>query len=614
MAIKEQLKNLPKKPGVYIMYDNEDTVIYVGKAKNLKNRVSQYFQASKSHTQKVAAMVEKVKRFEYIVTDTELEALVLECNLIKQYVPRYNILLKDDKGYPYIKVTLNEDYPRVLLSRKVEKDGAKYFGPYLSTNTVRETLEIIKKLFTLRTCKKVLPCDIGKGRECLNYYIKQCPAPCQNRISKEDYRKNIDEIILFLEGKHKDTIKKLQQDMLSASENLEFERAAKLRDRYLLLKQLTEKQKIISTNFDNKDIIAYGKNNKDTCIQIFFMRDGKIIGRESYMIPDVQDTPGEEIMKDFIKNYYSLSSFIPSTLVLSCEIEDKELIEEWLSKLSGSKIHIIIPKRGKNLDLVKMVKQNIIESLKMEQLKRDRKNRKISNMLIELKDLLGLKKEPVIIEAYDISNISGSSNVGVCVVFENAMPKKSSYKKFNIRSVEGADDYESMREVIYRRISNGIEGEKGFVPLPDLIFIDGGKGHVSAVKPILEHFQVYIPVFGIVKDNRHKTKGVTTADSLVTISRLSPVFNFLATLQDEVHRFAIEFHRQKRKKTSFSSTLDNISGVGPVKKKILLKHFKSLANIKKASLQEIIDAKIDKRTAQNIYNYFNKQEEGENTD
>lgn len=609
MTINEQLKNLPKKPGVYLMRDISDTVIYVGKAKILKNRVSQYFQSGKNHTQKVAAMVEKVNRFEYIVTDTELEALVLECNLIKQYMPRYNILLKDDKGYPYIKITMNEEYPRVLLARKVEKDGARYFGPYLSTNTVRDTLEIIKKLFMVRSCKKVFPRDIGKGRECLNYYIKQCSGPCQNYISKEDYRANFDEISNFLEGKHEEIEKRLQHDMMNASENMEFELAAKLRDRFLLVKQLREKQKIISTNFDNKDILAFDKNDKDVCMQIFFIRSGKIVGRESYMLANAEDSSASEIMTDFILHYYSVSSFIPSILVLGNEIEDSELMEKWLSEKCGSKIHIVVPKRGKNAELIKMVRQNIMESLQLEQLKRDKKNRKLNDMLFELKELLGLKKAPIRIESYDISNISGSSNVGVCVVFENAVPKKSDYKKFIIRSVDHADDYESMREVLYRRLSNGVEKEKGFVPLPDLILLDGGKGHVNAVTPILENFNLDIPLFGMVKDDRHRTRGVTTTDGEVAINRTSTVFHFLTQVQDEVHRFAIEYHRKKHKKTAFESTLDAIPGVGPAKKKLLFKHFGSLTKMKNVTVDDLKQAKIDQKTAQNIYEYLHNREE-----
>ncbi len=606
--IEEKLKNLPMKPGVYIMHDADGEVIYVGKAKLLKNRVSQYFQSNKGHSVKVRAMVDNIADLEYIVTDTELEALILECNLIKKHMPKYNILLKDSKGYPYIKVTVNEDFPRVMLARSIAKDGAKYFGPYVSTLYVRNTLELIRNLFPVRSCNKKLPEEEGKGRVCLNYHIHRCMAPCQGLVTKEEYGESIGHILDFLNGKTGNIVKTLNENMLAASQNLDFELAAKLRDRLAVVKRIGDEQKIISANLNNKDVFAVERNGSDLCLQMFIIREGKISGRESYMLSDKLELTDGEILCDFIKQYYASYRMIPKSIIVSKPFDDIEIISQWLSDKCGYKIKVICPKKGQNRDLVNMLHKNIIETLRLEELKRDKKNRKMSDMLFELKNITGIAKIPVRIESFDISHTGGSDTVGACVVFENAVPKKSDYKKFIVRSVQGADDYESMREVIYRRLFNGIEGEKGFTPLPDLILLDGGKGQVSAVKPVLEALDCHIPVFGMVKDDKHRTRALTTEDEEVAINRNSSVFSFLTALQDEVHRFAIDYHRKKRSKRTLKSELDDISGVGPATKAKLLKSFGGIEGIKSATSDELISAGLNKNTAYSVYNYFKEEE------
>ena len=603
---KEKIRTLPPKPGVYIMLNEAKNIIYVGKAKNLKNRVTQYFQSGTSHTPKVSSMVSNVADFEYIITDTEFEALVLECNLIKKHRPKYNVLLKDDKNYPYIKVTVNEDYPRILLARKIENDGARYFGPFLNSSIVKETIDLAKKIFAIRSCKKVLPRDIGKTRPCLNFFINQCSAPCSGNISLEDYKNIFTDIISFLEGNHKEIIVRLTTQMNEASQRLEFERAAKLRDKITAISKLSEKQKIVSTTQGNQDVVAIVQENKTVCIQVFFIRSGKIIGRENYIVNNEQQSDKGQIITDFVKQYYGMATYIPKTILLQAEIEDSDLIEKWLSEKSGASIKIVVPQRGEKLGIVKMVEKNALEEIKLHIMKNDIAKRKLNDLMFELKDLLGLKSSPMRIEAYDISNISGTDSVGVCVVFENGVPKKSDYKKFNIRSVEGSNDYESMKEVIYRRISNGLEGEKGFTPLPDLILLDGGKGHVSSVSDIMEFFKLDIPFFGMVKDDKHKTRGLITGTEELDIKRQSTVFTFLTKIQDEVHRFAIDSHRRKHKKTIIASELENIDGVGEKKRAILLKHFKTIKAIKAAGLDELSSVKgIDRKTAERIMVYFN---------
>ncbi|OQB15920.1 MAG: UvrABC system protein C [Firmicutes bacterium ADurb.Bin193] len=605
---KEKIKLLPEKPGVYIMYGEGNEIIYVGKAKNLKNRVTQYFQGGKAHTPKVAAMVSNIVDFDYIITDSEFEALVLECNLIKKHRPKYNILLKDDKGYPYIKITFNEEYPRILLARKIENDGARYFGPYLSTAVFYETIDLAKKTFAIRSCKKVLPRDIGKSRPCLNYHINRCSAPCDNKISKEDYRNIFSDITELLEGNHEGITEKLKQQMIQAAENLEFEKAAKIRDRINAISSVAQKQKIVSTTPGNIDVIALARSGGAVCIQVFFIRSGKMTGRENYIIRQEQDTDDKAVMTDFVKQYYGMASYIPKTILLQTEIEDIPLVEKWLSEKCGASIKIAVPKRGEKRRTVEMAEKNALEALKLDLMNRDIAKRKMDDLMFELKDVMGLKIAPMRIEAYDISNLSGEDSVGVCVVFENGKPKKSDYKKFNIRSVTGPDDYASMKEVLYRRLSNGIEGEKGFVPLPDLILLDGGKGHVIAVSEIMSFLGLDIPFFGMVKDDKHKTRGLTTGSEELDIKRQSAVFSFLTTVQDEVHRFAAESHRKRHKKTAVSSQLEHIKGIGAKRRAILLKHFKTIKAIKSATVEELaaIDG-IDAKTARRIFDHFRNE-------
>ena len=603
-----QVKNLPLKPGVYIMRDKDNTVIYVGKAKILKNRVSQYFQSLKNAQTKTIAMVHNIERFEYIVTDSELEALVLECNLIKKYMPKYNILLKDDKAYPFIKVTLNELYPRVLLVRKTTDDGAKYYGPYLNSHTIYETIDILKKIFMIRSCTRILPRDIGKSRECLNYSMKQCSGPCNGHITQQEYKQLFKDICDFLEGKHALITESLQLQMQQASNNLEFEKAARLRDNIATISQISKRQKIISIERGNQDIIALARNKNDACVQIFFVRGGRIVGRNSNIIKDTSNRDNADLLGDFVKQFYSMSTYIPSSIILHSGITDRKLIEEWLREKSDAKISIIVPKRGEKREVTLMVERNAIEELQSYQIKHDITHKKMDTLLFELKDALGLNTAPLRIEAYDISNISGASSVGAMVVFENGLPKKSNYRKFNIKSVDSPDDYESMREVIYRRLTNGVEGVKGFAPLPDLIFVDGGKGHVSAINPIIEFFNLNIPVFGIVKDDNHKTRGLTTHSQEVTINRTGKLFRFLTQIQDEVHRFAITAHHARHKNILLSSELNGIPGVGSVRHKSLLKHFGDIKKIKLASLEEL-EKVVSSKIAREVYKYFHDDSE-----
>ena len=602
---KDQIKNLPDNPGVYIMYNSENTVIYVGKAKNLKNRVSQYFHKSGNHTSKVLAMISNIDHFEYIITSTEFEALVLECNLIKQYMPKYNILLKDDKSHPYIKITLNEDFPRIFLAHKMVNDGVKYFGPYLSSRTINEIIDVIKTVFNVRSCSKKIIEGSSKMRPCLNYQIGRCAAPCAGYISSGEYRKLFDEIISFLDGNYSEIEEKIKGQMLYASENLEFEKAAKLRDKLNAVRRISNRQSAISTTQSNRDIVAFYRDNKTICFQIFFVRSGKIIGREHYIIKNGDEDGNSAVMTDFIKQYYGMNLNIPPEIVLQYNITDSELIERWLGEKAKSRVKITVPKRGDKLKLVSMAVENAREELKLHFMKYDIKMRKMSDIMLEMKETLGLEKAPVIIESYDISNISGTDSVGVMVVFENGVPKKSAYKKFNIRSTTAPDDYQSMKEVLYRRLSNGIEGEEGFTPLPDIIFLDGGKGQVSAVREITDFMKLDIPLFGLVKDDRHRTRGITTETEEIGIKRTSTLFKFLTEIQDEVHRFAIKTFKAKHKKTVFGSELTEIDGVGEKTRIALIKHFKTIKAIKEASANEILEVKgISKKTAQAIYSYY----------
>lgn len=619
--LKEELKHLPEQPGVYIMHNKDDKIIYIGKAKILKNRVRQYFQSSNKHTPKVKAMVENIAYFEYIVTDSEIEALVLECNLIKKHRPKYNILLKDDKHYPYIKVTINKEYPKMFMTRKLENDGAKYFGPYMGSNTIKKTFEIIQKLFAPPTCRRNFPNDIGKGRPCLNYHIKNCFAPCTGNVSKEEYRRIYFDICSFLEGNHTKLLSELTQQMKVFSEKLDFEKAADLRDKINAIKAVSEKQKIINASKQiDEDIIAFAKLDDKAFVEVFFVRLGKIIGRENYTVDNVSGMQDCEIMSDFMKQFYAETAYIPVEILVEYEMEDFEVIKEWLSEKRGRKIDIQVPKRGEKKRLVEMVKKNAVIALENNKIKVMKETEK-NEILKNVKECLNLDKEPMRIESFDISNISGTNNVASMVVFENGKPKKSAYRIFKIKSFEGADDYAAMQEIIYRRfrrahdeieqIENGsLKAEDAkFLPMPDVLFIDGGKGHIGAVDEILQQIDIDIPVFGMVKDDKHRTRGMVSKDGEIGISLTSSIFHFVTRIQDEVHRVAISYHRKLRSKDIIKSELDNIAGVGEKRKSALLTHFKSIENIKNADIEEIksVDG-IDSRTAQNINDYFKKGE------
>ncbi|WHH60524.1 excinuclease ABC subunit UvrC [Petroclostridium sp. X23] len=615
--IQEQLKNLPDKPGVYIMKDQENNIIYIGKAKILKNRVRQYFQSSKNHSPKVQSMVSNIAEFEYIVTDSELEALVLECNLIKKHRPKYNVLLKDDKHYPYIKITLNEEYPRVLITRRTEKDGAKYFGPYTSTTAVRETIDLIKKVFWIRTCKKVFPRDIGKERPCLNFHIKQCLAPCQGNINVESYRQMFKDICTFLDGKQDMLIEKLTKDMNDASQRLDFEKAASLRDKINSIKQIAEKQKIISSTLSDQDIVAFAAGEAETCVQVFFIRGGKLIGREHFILDGASPLERQETMTSFIKQFYNSASYIPKEIVLQSDIDEASIIESWLTGKRGSKVYITVPRKGEKQKLIQMVSTNAFETLQQFERKIKKQKHFAQSALTELMDALQLKKLPLRIEAYDISNTGGAESVGAMVVFENAEPSNHEYRKFKIKSVKGPNDYESIKEVLFRRLKRvkqeqkqieegTLDEEKAkFIHLPDIVLIDGGKGHVHAAKEIVNELGMDIPVFGMVKNDKHRTRGIVTEDVEFNIPIHSNAFKLAAQIQDEVHRVAISYHRNIRGKKILVSELESISGIGAVRRKHLMEHFKSIEKIKKANTEELEKVQgIDKKTAENIYEYF----------
>lgn len=617
--IKDKLKNLPLCPGVYIMKDKDGKIIYVGKSKLLKNRVSQYFLNSKNHTPKTIALVRNIVDFDYIVTDTEVEALVLECNLIKKYLPQYNILLKDGKQYPYIKITVQEEYPRILMTRKVKKDGAKYFGPYMSAYMVKETLETLKKIFKIRSCRKDLPKDIGKSRPCLYYHIGQCSAPCDNRISKEEYREIFDQIQDVMNGKFEPILRFLEQKMHEAAEKLEFEQAARYRDKIESLKILGEKQKITSMKENHVDIIGIIEDKGDFCIDVFYMRDGKTVGSEYFVF----ENPGEKlenVLEEFIKQFYFTVTNIPGQIQLSHSIEDAEDIEKWLTEKNGHKVHLSVPKKGDKAKMMQMVLKNASESLYQYRFKRDRSEKKSNLLLAELMRTLNLKKPPFRIESYDISNISGAQSVGVCVVYKNAKPSKKDYRKFNIKTVEGANDYESMREVIYRRIEKAYteeekiqsgtldESRAKFNELPDLILLDGGKGHVSAVRELFETMGEEIPVFGLVKNDKHQTRGLVDDKNEYSINK--ELFDFLTCMQDEVHRFAITAYRKKHETSNLHSELEKIHGVGPSKRMKLLAGFSGIERIKNATIAELEEV-IDRKTAENVYRFYHEREEKE---
>ncbi|MDK0910761.1 excinuclease ABC subunit UvrC [Clostridium perfringens] len=614
---QHQLKILPDKPGVYIMKNSLGEVIYVGKAKVLKNRVRQYFQNSKNHSEKVRAMVKNIAEFEYIVTDSEMEALILECNLIKKYSPRYNIALKDDKFYPFIKITTNEDFPRVYVTRNFAKDGNRYFGPYTNGTAVYEVMGLIKKLFPLRTCKKAIVEGGEPTRACLNYHINLCKAPCAGYISKAEYWEMIDEIINILNGTDTSIIKKLKLEMEKAAEELEFEKAAKIRDRILAIELISEKQKMFTVKEGDEDFIDLYTDEKDGCAQVFFVREGKVTGREHFMIENISDDPVKEVISSFIASFYGGTAQIPKTIYVPEEIEDQELIEKFLTEKRGSKVWIKVPKKGDKKNLLDMVRNNA--KIMLDQFKEKMVEEKELNKsaLTELADVLGLDSLPVRIEAYDISNIQGVDSVGTMVVFENGKAKNSDYRRFKIKSVKGPNDYESMREILSRRFSHGLEEvnkikernleySKGkFCIFPDLIMMDGGKGQVNIALEVLKGFGIEIPVCGLVKDHKHRTRGIIFNNEEILIRRGSGLMNLITRVQDEVHRYAITYHRSLRDKRTLHSILEDIPRIGEKRRRNILMKFGSIDNIKKASMEELLDTPgIDKRAAESIKQYF----------
>ncbi|NGT87110.1 excinuclease ABC subunit UvrC [Clostridium perfringens] len=614
---QHQLKILPDKPGVYIMKNSLGEVIYVGKAKVLKNRVRQYFQNSKNHSEKVRAMVKNIAEFEYIVTDSEMEALILECNLIKKYSPRYNIALKDDKFYPFIKITTNEDFPRVYVTRNFAKDGNRYFGPYTNGTAVYEVMGLIKKLFPLRTCKKAIVEGGEPTRACLNYHINLCKAPCAGYISKAEYWEMIDEIINILNGTDTSIIKNLKLEMEKAAEELEFEKAAKIRDRILAIELISEKQKMFTVKEGDEDFIDLYTDEKDGCAQVFFVREGKVTGREHFMIENISYDPVEEVISSFIASFYGGTAQIPKTIYVPEEIEDQELIEKFLTEKRGSKVWIKVPKKGDKKNLLDMVRNNA--KIMLDQFKEKMVEEKELNKsaLTELADVLGLDSLPARIEAYDISNIQGVDSVGTMVVFENGKAKNSDYRRFKIKSVKGPNDYESMREILIRRFSHGLEEvnkikernleySKGkFCIFPDLIMMDGGKGQVNIALEVLKDFGIEIPVCGLVKDDKHRTRGIIFNNEEILIRRGSGLMNLITRVQDEVHRYAITYHRSLRDKRTLHSILEDIPRIGEKRRRNLLMKFGSIDNIKKASMEELLDTPgIDKRAAESIKQYF----------
>ncbi|APQ72808.1 excinuclease ABC subunit C [Clostridium botulinum] len=614
--LEYQLKNLPDKPGVYLMKNNLGEIIYVGKAKILKNRVRQYFQKSQKHSEKVKAMVKNIEEFEYIITDSEIEALILECNLIKKYRPKYNILLKDDKHYPFIKVTLAEDFPRVISTRKVTKDGSKYFGPYVDGSSVKDIIELIKKTFPIRTCKKNIVEGAKAIRPCLNYQIGLCKAPCAQYIKKSEYRETIDDVIKLLSGKHLDIVENFKLNMEKAAENLEFEKAAMLRDKINIIEKIGEKQKIILNNFDNEDYISLYSDGKDTCFQVFFLRNGKIVGREHFIIEDTFDTNSSTLISNFLKEFYGGTAYIPKTIYVP-NIEDEALLEQWLTLKKESKSTIKIPIKGEKKNILVLVEKNAKTTLENFKLKYLQEKALYDNVLKDLKNILRLQEEPIRIEAFDISNIQGFDSVGSMVVFEKGRAKPSDYRRFKINTVKGADDYKSMKEILTRRFQHGLSEIKSiqdrklefssgkFSVFPDLILMDGGKGQINIALEVLNAFNIDIPVCGMVKDNKHRTRGLIYNGEEIIINKYGSVMKFITRVQDEVHRFAISYHRSLRGKNSFHSLLDDIPNIGEKRKKDLLFNFKSIDNIKKATYEELLSIpSMDKKSAECVLEFF----------
>lgn len=624
--IQEELKKLPGCPGVYIMHDDRDEIIYVGKAINLHNRVRSYFRKNIGRGPQIDKMVSLISRFEYIVTDSELEALVLENNLIKEHRPKYNTMLKDDKTYPYIKVTVSEDYPRVLFSRLMKKDHSRYFGPYTSAGAVKDTIELINKLYQLRTCNRNLPKDCGNDRACLNYHIKQCLAPCQGLVSKEDYQQQVKKALDFLNGNYQETLKNLEQQMQQASEKLDFEEAIRYRDLYNSVKQVALKQKMEGSDGEDKDIIALAADEQDAVVQVFFVRNGKLIGREHFYMTHVSGIPRSQILLDFVKQFYAGTPFIPRELILQEEIEDMEVIEKWLTGRKGSRVYLKVPRIGTKEKLVELAAKNAMLVLSQDKERIRREEGRTIGAVKEIAGLLGLEQIHRM-EAFDISNISGFANVGSMVVYEKGKPKRSDYRKFKIKTVSGPDDYACMKEVLTRRFVHGMEEQKelsqkelenefgSFTKFPDLLLMDGGKGQVNIALQVLGELGLDIPVCGMVKDDNHNTRGLYYNNKEIQIDRSGEGFKLITRIQDEAHRFAIEYHRSLRSKAQVKSVLDEIPGVGPSRRKALMRRFKSIEEVKNADVETLAGVdEISESVAKGIYLFFHPAKEQKETE
>ena len=620
--IEEELKKLPGQPGVYIMHDAKDAIIYVGKAISLKNRVRQYFQSSRDKTAKIRQMVSKIARFEYIVTDSELEALVLECNLIKEHRPRYNTMLKDDKTYPYIKVTASEEYPRILFSRQMKKDKNKYFGPFTSAGAVKDTIELIRKIYRIRACSRKLPQDMGKDRPCLYYHIHQCDAPCQGYISQADYQKSVKQAVGFLNGQYEPVMKYLEEKMRTASETMEFEKAIEYRDLLDSVRKVAQKQKITSQSMEDRDIIAMAKDERDAVVQVFFVRDGKLIGREHFHMNLTGSESKAEILNSFVKQFYAGTPFVPHEIWVQEELEDAEVIASFLTARRGQKVRFVVPKMGEKERLVELAEKNakMVLSQDKEKIKREElRTIGAMNQIGSWIGLSGIKR----VEAYDISNISGFESVGSMIVYENGRPKRNDYRKFRIRTVQGPNDYASMREVLLRRFSHGLEETKklqaeggdlamgSFTRFPDLLMMDGGRGQVNIALEVLRELQLEIPVCGMVKDDNHRTRGLYYQNVEIPIDRHSEGFQLITRIQDEAHRFAIEYHRSLRGKEQVRSVLDDIKGIGPARRKSLMRTFKTIEAVREASVEELEAApQMNRAAAEAVYIFFRDDKQG----
>lgn len=611
-VIEEELKKLPAKPGVYLMHDEKDEIIYVGKAISLKNRVRQYFQSSRNKGVKIEQMVTHIRRFEYIVTDSELEALVLECNLIKEYRPKYNTMLVDDKTYPFIKVTVQEPFPRIMMVRRQAKDKAKYFGPFTSSQAVKDIIDMVRKLYRLRSCGRTLPRDIGKERPCLYYHIKQCDAPCQGYISSDQYRESIDEVVKFLSGHYDGILKELEEKMLEASEQMEFEKAIEYRELISSVKKISEKQKITDAGRpgEDRDVLAVAREEGDAVVQVFFIRGGRLIGRDHFYLRTDPDETKAEILASFIKQFYAGTPYIPRELLLPYELAEADLLTEWMTKRRGHKVTFTVPKKGEKEKLCELAQKNAAMVLAKDKERLIREAGRTTGAVRELEQIIGIAGIHRM-EAFDISNTNGFASVGSMVVYEDGKPKRSDYRKFRIKGVEGADDYASMREVLTRRFQHGLKGKEegkefgGFTVFPDLILMDGGKGQVHIAEEVLDALHIQIPVCGMVKDDRHRTRGLYYRDEELPIRTDSEAFKLITRVQDEAHRFAIEFHRKLRAQGQVHSILDEIPGVGPKRRKDLMKHFQSLDAIRQADVEELKKLPtMNEKSAQDVYNFF----------